>query len=103
MTSWREHIASYRKKHGVSYKDAMTAAAPSWRAHTQSVKDKADESKGMKGKKKGKKSMTRKNDKDFTTKHGDKDFHEKAKDIKEPRKPYTRTKKVKSAACACGH
>ncbi len=103
MTSWREHIASYRKKHGVSYKDAMTAAAPSWRARTQSVKDKKDESKAMKGKKKGTKSVTRKNDKDFTTKRGDKDFHEKGKDIKRTRKPYSKKETIKSSACACGH
>ena len=49
---------------------------------TQSAKDRADESKGMKGKTKGTKSKTRKGDMDFTTKKGDKVFHRKGKDVK---------------------
>tara|TARA_R100000734_G_C3316470_1_gene108981 strand:- start:996 stop:1292 length:297 start_codon:yes stop_codon:yes gene_type:complete len=54
----------------------------------QSKKDRMDESKGMKGMKKGMKSKSRKGDKDFTTKKGDKDFHEKGKDVKKKRSPY---------------
>ncbi len=100
MTTWREHVASYRKKHGVSLKEALKASAPSWKA--QNAKDKKDESAGMKGKRKGTKSKTHKNDKDFTTKKGDKDFHREGKDVKEKRRPYTRRKK-ESAGCSCGH
>ena len=40
--------------------------------------------------KKGDKSKTRQGDKDYTTKRGDKDFHEKGKDIKKKRRPYTK-------------
>ena len=54
----------------------------------QTAKDKKDESKGMKGQKKGTKSKTRKGDKNFTTKKGDKDFHEGGKDVKKTRMPY---------------
>ena len=96
MTTWREHVASYRSKHGGSYKDAMRGASATWKARK-------DESKGMKGKTKGTKSKTHKGDKDFTTKKGDKDFHHGGKDVKEKRKPYT--KKVRKAVgCGCeGH
>ena len=94
MTSWREHIAAYRKKHGVTYKDAMTAAGPSWRALTAvSVKDKST---------KGRKSKTHKGDKDFTTKKGDKDHHRGGKDVKEKKKPYAKVEKTKPSPCGCG-
>ena len=102
MTSWREHVASYRKKHGVSYKDAMVAAAPSCKTRPQSVKDRKDETKSMKGKTKGTKSKTQKGDKDFTTKKSDKDFHRKGEDIKEKRKPYAKTVKSATSSCGCG-
>jgi len=35
-------------------------------------------------------SKTHKGDKDYTTKRGDKDFHQKGKDIKKKRKPFSK-------------
>jgi hypothetical protein len=97
MTTWREHVASYRATHGGSYKEAMKGASSSWKAR----KAKKDESKGMKGKTKGATSKTHKGGKDFTTKKGDKDYHRGGKDAEMKKKPFTKkTRKV--VGCGCG-
>ena len=57
--SWIEHVRAYSKKHGVSYKDAITKARASYKK--QGAKDRKDESKGMKGQVKGTKSKSKRN------------------------------------------
>tara|TARA_Y100000361_G_C11013652_1_gene265711 strand:- start:49 stop:510 length:462 start_codon:yes stop_codon:yes gene_type:complete len=57
--SWIEHVKAYAKKNGVSYKEAITKARPSYKK--QNAKDRKDESKGMKGQVKGTKSKSKRN------------------------------------------
>ena len=57
--SWIDHVKAYSKKHGVSYKEAITKARASYKK--QGAKDRKDESKGMKGQVKGTKSKSKRN------------------------------------------
>ena len=62
MSAWTDHVKSYRAKHpGMSYKDAMQKAAPSWRST------------------KGAASKSRPGKVDYATRKGDKDYHHKTK------------------------
>jgi len=57
--SWIEHVKSYAAKNKISYKEAITKARSTYKK--QGAKDRADESKGMKGQVKGTKSKTARN------------------------------------------
>ena len=84
--AWLEHVKKFwaKNKGKMAYSKALQEARKTYKGKKASK----DESKGMKGKKKGSKSKTHKGDKDFTTKKGDKDFDEKGKRIKKAKKPY---------------
>jgi len=67
MSAWIKHVKSYASKNKISYKQAMSKARPSYKATgtkkvaRQTKKDRMDESKGMKGQKKGTTSKSNKN------------------------------------------
>ena len=92
MTTWKEHVANYRKTHKVSYKDALKSASATWTKRNNEAKGSA----------KGSASKTHKGDKNFTTKKGDKDFHREGKDVKEKKKPFATSMKKKASPCGCG-
>lgn len=62
MTGWTDHVKAFRARHpGMSYKEALKRAAPSWRST------------------KGAPSKSRPGKVDYATRKGDKDFHHKTK------------------------